>query len=472
MNDVYKNRWFILPVILLGIFMATLDSSIVNVALPNIAEALHVGIGSIQWVVTSYLMAISSFILIFGRIADLKGKKNIYQIGFIIFSLGSLFCGLSYSITLLVLSRVVQAIGAAMIMSCSQGLITYVFPPNERGRALGLSGATVALGTMIGPPLGGIIVGLSSWEYIFLINVPIGIFAFIAGKKLLPIEKIEKAESFDTTGAVFFVLTIVTLFWPLLEGETLGWGNIYILSSLVLSFIFGAWFFVVERKRTHPMLDFELFKNKLFTVSIICGFISFMALFCTNIIHPYFLQRVLKASPSTAGLLMIIYPMTMAVIAPFSGYLSDKIGSEVLTVVGLVVTALGLTWMSTLNTNSGALDVILRMALLGAGNGFFQSPNNSLVMSSAPRDKLGIAGSVNALIRNLGMVFGIAFSMFLLYNRMSYVLGYKVQDFVEGRPDAFIYAMRIIYISAAVLCLLGVALTYGRMRARRKKTAV
>jgi EmrB/QacA subfamily drug resistance transporter len=468
-QEINSRRWLILAVVLIGPFMSTLDSSIVSVALPTMAKQLGVGMGAIQWVVTSYLIIIASTILIFGRIADLKGKKAVYQYGFLIFSIGSLFCGISGTITTLVISRVVKAIGAAMTMSCSQAIITSVFPGRERGRALGLSGTTVALGTMIGPPLGGLMVGLFNWESIFLINVPIGIGAFLLGIKLLPKDVRENNESFDMLGAILFLISIVALFWSMLSAESLGWRNKYILFSFLVALICFAAFYLWERKVEHPMLDFTLFHNKLFTLSIFCAFISFMVIFCTNIIHPFYLQNAVKRAPETAGMLMMVYPISVAFIAPISGYLSDKIGSEILTLLGLTLTASGLLAMSFLSLNSTYVSIIIKASLLGIGNGLFQAPNNSLVMSSVPRYKLGIAASINALIRNLGMVFGIAFSLTLLYNRMSFKIGYAVNSFVEGREDVFIYAMRFVYRTAALICIIGIFLTLARVTQRKRE---
>lgn len=466
-----QNRWLILAVVLIGPFMSTLDSSIVNVALPTIAKQLDVGMSAIQWVVTSYLIVISSMILTFGRIADLKGKKLVYQYGFLIFSIGSFFCGISKSISTLIISRIIQAVGASMTMSCSQAIITSVFPENERGRALGLSGTTVALGTMIGPPLGGIMVGLFNWESIFLINVPIGIGAFLLGVKLLPKDTKTINESFDFLGAVFFSIAVVSLFWSMLSAEELGWSNIYILSGFIVAAVCLIVFYFWEKRAKHPMLEFSLFHNKLFTISIFCAFISFLTIFCTNIIHPFYLQNAIKTNAQVAGMLMMVYPITVALVAPLSGYLSDIIGSEILTLLGLTLTALGLLFLSFLNLNSSFISIILSMSVLGIGNGLFQSPNNSLVMSTAPKYKLGIAASINALIRNLGMVFGIAFSLTLLYNRMSAKIGYTVVSFVEGREDVFVYAMMFVYRTAAAICILGVLLTLFRLIKRKEKTA-
>lgn len=458
-KDVYKNRWLILAVVVMQPFMACLDGSIVNVALPFMAKKLNVSMASIEWVVTSYLIIISGTILIFGRIGDIKGKTTVFKYGLIIFAFGSLLCGISPSLNFLVLSRVVQAIGASMTMSTNQGIITQVFPGNERGRALGISGTFVALGTLIGPPLGGFIISVLSWNYIFLINIPVGIITFIFAIKILPKGNKIKKESLDVKGSALFFIFVVTLFEGMIIGQQIGYGNIYTIISLIISIISLIIFILVQNKSSEPLLDFSIFKSRVFSINILCAFISFTALSCVNIIHPFYLQDVLKYSPAKTGMIMTVYPITLSLVAPISGYLSDKIGSKILTLSGLVFVTIGFIFMSSLRETSSLCVILISVAILGMGNGLFQSPNNSLVMSTVPKHKLGIAGSVNALVRNLGFIFGVSASTSILYNRMSYKIGYKVLSYIPGREDVFIYAMRVVYISAAVICAFGFILS-------------
>lgn len=464
-----KNKWVILSIVLMVTLMSTLDSSIVNVALPVMSNELNVASSSIQLVVTSYLITISATILVFGRLGDMVGKTNVFKYGIVLFTFGSLLCGITDSFLILVLSRIIQAIGAAGTMANNQGIITEVFPPSERGRALGLNGTFVALGSLLGPSIGGFIVDVAKWEYIFLINVPIGILTFILSVKLIPNVTQTKREKLDGLGAVLFMLAVVPLFAALGKGQEMGFTNAIILAGFAVSIIAFILFIVVEKKHENPLLQLDIFKNKLFSLSVFCAFLSFLAIFCSNIIQPFYLQDARSFSPSIAGLILMTYPMVMAVIAPISGYLSDKIGSEVLTLIGLSLTSLGLFLMSSLTENSGIISIVLFTALMALGNGLFQAPNTSLVMSTVSRDKLGIAGSINALIRNLGMVCGIALSTTILYNRMSYKIGYHVSDFVEGRNDAFIYGMRIVYITAGIICMVGVVLTSIRLYGKKAK---
>lgn len=458
-----EKRWLILTIVLIGPFMATLDSSIVSVALPKMSSDLMIGINTIQWIVTSYLITISATILVFGRIADIKSKKIIYQYGFLIFSTGSFLCSISENIALLICFRIVQAIGASMIMSCNQGIITDIFPDSERGRALGLSATTVAIGTMAGPSIGGIIVGFFNWKSIFLINIPIGIIAFILGQKILPDEEKKIEEKFDIKGAITFSTAIISLFWSVLSGERIGWSNKWISISLIISILNLFYFYYIEKNMKHPMLDFTLFNNSTFSISIFCAFISYIVIFCTNIIHPFFLQHILNMKPQYAGLFMMTYPITVAIVAPISGYISDKIGSQIITMLGLFITGIGLVLMSFLNIKSSYFYIVLASSVVGFGNGLFQSPNNSIVMSHAPADKLGIVGSINALVRNLGMVFGISLSTALFYNRISVKIGYKASTAAFERNEVFIYAMRFVYVTAAFISIIGVILAFTRI---------
>lgn len=464
-----KSRWAILIVVVMSTFMSALDSSIVNVALPKMAKELNVTTSNIQLVATSYLIVIVATILIFGRLGDMLGKTKMFKLGIGIFTLGSLLCGITSSFAILIVARAIQAIGAAGTMANSQGIITEVFPANERGKALGLSGTAVALGSLVGPGLGGIIVGASSWEYIFLINVPIGLVVLFFAFKLLPKRHKVAQGKMDGLGAILFMFSIVPLFMSINGGINRGFTDYIIILGFILSTISFIAFIYVEKKKENPLIQLEIFENKLFSLSIFCGFITFVAIFCNNIILPFYLQDVRAYTPQQAGFILMIYPLILSVVAPISGHLSDKIGSEILTFVGLVFISLGLILMSTLNEGSTLLSMLIYIGTMSIGMGLFQSPNNSLVMSTVEKDKLGIAGSVNALIRNLGMVSGIALAITLLYNRMSSKIGYRVTDYVPGRNDAFIYGMKTVYITAAIICIVGTILTLLRLT-RKKKT--
>jgi EmrB/QacA subfamily drug resistance transporter len=466
-DKLYKKRNIILFNIALMTFMATLDGSIVNVALPTMAKKLYISTEAISWVVSIYLLVIAGTILVFGRLGDIIGKTKIFNFGIIIFTMGSLICGIAGSFPFLLFARVVQAIGAAGTMSASQGIITQVFPPQERGRALGINGTFVALGSLAGPPIGGFIVGSLEWNYIFLINVPIGIIVYLLSFRLLPKSTENSDEKLDVKGALLFAIAIVSLFGSLLIGEDYGYRHPYIIGGFILFVLSFVTFIIVENRTEVPLLQLKLFQDKLFSLSIFCGFISFIAINSLTIIQPFYLQNTLKFSPSFTGLIMMVFPVVLAVVAPLSGALSDKIGSEILTFIGLSINSVGLFLMSTLTAHTSLYILIIYIVIMSIGNGLFQSPNNSLILSNAPKNMLGIVGSVNALVRNLGMITGIAMAILILYGRMSNIIGYEVSTYIEGRDDAFIYGMKGAYMTAAIVCAVGAILTAIRLSKRK-----
>lgn len=466
-EEVNKNRWVILFIVVMMTFMSCLDSSIVNVALPNMAKQLGVTMGIIQWVVTSYLIIISGSILFFGRLGDIIGKTRVFKMGLVIFTISSLLCGLSTNIVILVMARCIQAVGAAATMATNQGIITHVFPSNERGRALGITGTFVALGTLVGPALGGFIVAYFSWKYIFLINLPFGIVTFILASRLMPENGTKQDEDMDIKGTVLFFVAIVLFFLTFTKGGEIGYFNPLIIGSFIITLAAGTAFIMFQKKMKDPLLDLTIFHNPLFSISVFCSFTSFVAMGTNNIIQPFYLQDVQKLSPSQAGMYMMIFPLILSFVAPISGHLSDKIGSEVLTLGGLVLNAIGLAGLAFLTVGAPMLHFVICIAIMSLGNGLFQSPNTSLVMSTVPKHKLGIAGSINALVRNVGMVLGVSLSTTILYNRMSYKMGYRVDNYIPGRDDVFLYANKYVYIVAAIICMVGATMTAIRLSKKK-----
>ncbi|MBP9477700.1 MAG: MFS transporter [Sebaldella sp.] len=468
-HEHYKNKWGVLITILLLTFMTALDGSIVNVALPTMSKALSVNTQSISWVFSAYLIGICTLILAFGKLGDLKGKMKIFKIGVVLFTLGSLMCGLSITLPILIIARIVQSVGAAAAMATSQGIITEAFPKNERGKAFGLFGTFVALGTMIGAPLGGFIISIFDWNYIFLINIPIGIIVLVFCKKFLPKEHVKARKFPDIKGFLLLVITIVTFFIAVMQGGALNYNHPFIIICFIISIITFILFIIVEKKADEPMLDLDIFKSKLFSISIFCSFLSFVAIFCLLMVNPFYLQYTMKYTPAFTGLLMMFYSVILTLAALFSGVLSDKIGSELLILIGLITMGIGFFLMTILSISTPISVFLVLVAIIGFGAGLFQSPNNSLVMSTVSKDKLGIAGSVNALVRNIGMSVGIAVATILLYNRMSHKAGYKVLSYIEGRDDIFIYGMRYVYITAGILCMIGAVITFMRFHNSKVK---
>lgn len=457
------RKWLILFNVALSVFMATLDGSIVNIALPIISSQLGVTISSIQWVVTSYLLTISVLLLIWGRLSDLYGRKKIFAFGFMVFTIGSALCGISKSLEFLVIARILQAFGASAMMALSQGIITSIFPPNERGKALGITGTTVAIGSLTGPFLGGILVHVAGWQTIFFINIPIGIIGTILTFVIIPeVHEIPDVKVFDIKGSFLFSSSILLLFTGLLFVQDGHLPILVFIPMLLLSFLAMLIFIRLEKRLDNPLMNIGLFKIHEFSFGLSSAFFSFITINATLLFMPFYLQYALKMNALSAGLLISFYPLTAAVVAPISGWLSDKISYRPLTVTGLGIGTLVLFRMTVLGTSSSHVEIGILMALLGAGVSIFQSPNNSSIMGSVPRERLGVAGGMNALFRTLGLVSGTTFSVLIF----SFVTGLNINALSSSKISTdmglFMKGYRAVLIFAAFSCLVSALISLTR----------
>lgn len=465
-NRTY-SKWSILFTVLIMTFMVTLDGSIVNVALPVMSSELNASMGDIEWVASIYLVVTCATILIFGRLGDMIGKVRIFQIGVILFTIGSLLCSISGTLPLLIGARVVQGLGSAAALANNQGIITESFPPDERGKALGFVSTFVALGSMTGPTLGGMILTVLPWTYIFLINIPVGVLSFLIGLRTLPNKKPAKPGRLDAKGSVLLLLSILLLFgsFTLLQNGV----SLPIIIGIIAGAVFLVLFIVVEKRMDDPLVPIGIFKNKMFSLNLFTMLTAFVAIGANNIIMPFYLQDARQFSPGMAGLLMTVIPLITAVMGPISGTMSDHIGSELPTMIGLIFTTIGLALMTMLGIDTTIAVIILFLAVIAVGSALFQSPNNSLVMGSVSRDELGLVGSLAGLVRNMGMSVGITAGTSLLYSRMSDMAGYRVTNYIPGHPDIFLYGLRSVYIMLAIVVFVGALLTVIRFVYARKQ---
>lgn len=466
--NVQKNRWWILISVAMFTFMSTLDSSIVNIALPTISKDMNVPMNQSEWVVSIYLMVVCACLLLFGKIGDSWGKIKVYRIGTVIFVFGSLLCGFNHSLGFLLFGRIVQALGASMTMASNSGIITEVFPLKERGRALGSIGAFVSLGSIAGPGIGGLILSNLSWSYIFLINIPVGIITMLIGEKFLPKDITKSQEKIDYSGFATFAVTIMTFFGGIFMGQEFGFAStqtIVLVAIAIVSFIL---FLVIEKKKENPLIHFAIFKNKIFTMNLITAVLIFSSNFFVNVVIPFYLQDARHLSASYAGMLMMVFPLLMVVGSPLSGYLTDKIGPSILIVLGLAMLAVTQLMYMFMTETTPIWYYVVATGIMGLGNALFQSPNNTMVMSSVTKDSLGVAGSMNSFARNLGMVIGIALATTILYDAMSAEYGQRVTTFIADRPDIFITGMRITFLGSFLICAVAFILTIIRLRKKNK----
>lgn len=443
----------------IGTFMSPLDASVVNIALPSISQYFNAAIPTVQWVVLSYLLVISSLLLTYGRLGDMVGHKPVYLTGFVIFTAGSIFCAISPTIGFLIAARGIQALGAGMMMAIGPALVTSAFPPAERGKALGIVGMTVASALAVGPTVGGLLVTSFGWPSIFLINLPIGIAGITLAAKVLKRTETPGGQRFDIWGAITAFLALMSLLLALTRGSTWGWQSppIVILAAAFLLLL--ALFIILEQRVNQPMMDLSLFSIRLFSAANASALLNYMAQFSVIFLLPFFLQQVRQLPASRAGLLLTPLPLVVLLVAPVSGTLSDRIGSRTLSSTGMAITTAGLYFLSRLQEGSGDISVIFPLALVGLGSGLFQSPNSSAIMGCVPKNRLGIASGTLASMRNIGMVMGIALSGAVFDSRFAVHTARLITGGLTGealQARAFVLSLQDAYLVAAMLALIGV----------------
>ncbi|MCG0636806.1 transport protein [Lactiplantibacillus plantarum] len=466
--QIQKHRWWILVAVCLFTFMSTLDGSIVNIALPVMSKDLAIPMNQAEWVVSIYLIVICALLLLFGKLGDIYGKIRVFKIGSLLFIIGSLLSGFSVGLPFLLIARSIQAVGAAMTMSTNNGIITEVFPFKERGRALGMIGSFVASGSIAGPGIGGLILAHLSWGYIFWINVPVGILAMILGAMILPKDVTTTQQPLDKTGAGLFAVLMVALFAGVFIGQQIGFLQPVILALFAVAIVTLIIFVHVELRHENPLLALQLFKNARFSISILCALLIFIANFFFNVIAPFYLENARGLAANYAGYALMVFPIVQVVVAPIAGTISDKIGPELLTFVGLVLISISQVGYMVVGLATPLWFFLLFVGLVGFGNGIFMAPNNSIVMSSVAVKDLGVAGGINALARELGMIVGISVATTVLYSAMSQSAGYKVTSYLPAHPEIFIDGMHIAFVVSLGICLVATVITGGRLLKHRR----
>ncbi|MBS7575963.1 MULTISPECIES: MFS transporter [unclassified Enterococcus] len=459
-----KKSWLILIAVGLFTFMSTLDSSIINIALPTISKELNIPMNEATWSVSIYLIAVSGLLIFFGRLGDIFGKIKVFKIGTVIFTLGSLLAGFNFGIYFLLFSRFIQAIGAAMTMSNSFGITTESFPLQLRARAMSFIGIFVSLGAVTGPGLGGLILQFLPWSYIFWINVPIGIFAILMGQKLFPKAKpIEQVPPIDYLGTILFFFSIVSIFLGIEIGQVQGFANLITISLLIIGLILLIIFIIQENRIKIPLIELKIFKNQLFSISLISALLIFTTNFFANIIMPFYLQNYLGWDPGFAGLVLMAFPATMLIFSPIGGYLGDYFNKEKITAIGIAIVVIAQLCYTTLDYHSSFILIVGITALNAMGSTLFQSSNNALVMSSVDKQYFGVAGSINALARNLGMISGISIATITLFTSMSRQAGKHVTDYLPEHPEYFLNGMHLAFYISSILALITLCLVSYRL---------
>lgn len=462
-----EYKWVVLTVTTVGIFMATLDSSIVVVGLPQVVSDLRTNLVVGVWIITIYRLMITVLLVGIGRWADMHGRVRLYTLGFAVFTIGSLLSGLAISAETLLTFRLVQGIGAALLFVNSVAIVTDAFSGKELGKGIGINQVAINAGTITGYTLSGVLIQLFTWRSIFLVNVPVGIFGtYWSHRRLKEISRPAVGEKFDAPGAITFSIAITMLLIGLTLGSLADLAN---QATVVASILMFGVFVLIEKRARFPALDLSLFKIRLFTAGNIANLLSGLAFAALAFIMTLYFQLVRGYDPLHAGIFLIPLDVTLILVGPMSGWLSDRWGARGLSTIGLIVASAGFFLISGVDANTTYSIIALYLVLVGVGIGMFRSPNASSVMGSVPGSKRGISSGVRVTIINMSIVSSIPLVLALMtadvpYNKLVNLVNVNLTGSTQlslGDQGAFLaglqhtlIVMSFIILGSAIFSLL------------------
>lgn len=463
-SAIYSRKWYVMVAVAMSTFLSTIDGSIVNVALPTLVTELDTVFAVAQWVILAYLLAQATLLPSAGRLGDMLGKKRIYTGGIVVFTAASVLCALSPNVYWLIGFRLLQAIGSVMMLGLGMAIVTEAFPPQERGKAIGLNGTFVSIGIVLGPTLGGMLLSVTSWHWLFLVNLPVGILGAFLAWRFVPDTRPLGKQEFDFGGAVLLFISLLALLLALTLGQERGFSEALILTLFGVASLFLLIFIGVEKRQPQPMLDLSLFRNRVFSLSLLIGSVAFTAIAGTTLLLPFYLQNMRGFEVQQVGLMMALIPVFLGVAAPLAGSASDKYGTRRIASIGLLIVIAGYWVMSGFDVTTTLLIFALGVVPIGLGMGIFQSPNNSAVMGAAPPEHLGVASGLLGLSRTLGQTTGIALFGALWAGRVTIAMGKTpvggattapISAQIAGLQEVFL-AMMALMVVALVLSVWGI----------------
>jgi EmrB/QacA subfamily drug resistance transporter len=424
----YDRRWAILAVLCFGLLVIVLDNSILNVALPTIQDDLNATASDLQWIVDSYTLVFAGLLLTAGALGDKFGRRGALQIGFILFGIGSIASAIAATSGQLISTRAFMGIGGALIMPATLSIITNVFPPGERSKAIGVWAGTAGLGGALGPLAGGFLVEHFYWGSVFLVNIPIVVIGLLAGVFLIPTSKDPSAPRLDPVGALLSIVGLALLLFAIIEAPHNGWTSSKTLGygGLGIALLIG--FIVWEAKSDHPMLDVTFFKKARFTAAAGAITLVFFSMFGSLFLLTQYFQFVLGYSPLQTGVRMIPFALVMMVVAPLSSKVVQRLGSKITVACGLGLVTIGLLSMVGLQVDSPYSDIFWRLMLMSAGMGLTMAPATESVMGSLPIFKAGVGSAVNDTTRQVGGALGVA----VIGSVLATTYGNRIGDFLSG----------------------------------------
>src|SRR3954452_19482003 len=442
-----NRKWWTLGALSFALFMIMLDNTIVNVALPAIQADLGIDVSELEWTVTAYALTFAVLLLTGGKLGDLYGRRRIFTIGLLIFTASSLSCGLSSSAPELIASRAVQGVGSALMMPATLSIITATFAARQRGMAIGIWAGVSAMALAIGPLLGGVITEHISWNWIFFVNVPIGILAVVVSIVVIPESRdTAKEQRLDLPGLVSSGVGLLALVYALTEAHSHGWTSPLILGLFAVAVVALGTFVLLELHQRLPMLDLSLFRNGTFTGANIVAILVTLAMFGIFVFFPIYMQTFRGWSPIQAGAALLPWTLMVVIFAPIAGKLSDRVGSRWLMSGGMTFVAVCCLLLSTVTLHSSFWHMLPAFILGGLGMSFVMTPMSAAAMGAAPVDKAGVASGVLNTFRQVGVALGIAITGAIVADRAASRGGLH-------NPHGFVYGLTFAMKVSALICL-------------------
>ncbi|MCH3964807.1 MAG: MFS transporter [Clostridium sp.] len=435
----------------LAVLMSSIDTNIVNIALPTIEKSLNISFASAQWIAVGYLLAVTSLIVGVGRAGDIFGKRSIFALGIVIFTAASLFCGLADSIYMIILFRILQGIGGAVLTSLSFAIAGDLIPKNKLVQSMGVLTSMLPIGIALGPSVGGVLIGLSGWRAVFFFNVPIGILAFVLVSKFPEIPITEHVEKFDFIGVFILASILVCYNLGITFAENKGLDTIVII--LIGSAVSGiAVFIFYEKKIEFPLVELSMFKNPLFAGSLAVAVLLYAVITGSTLIFPFYLQQAMGYSTSMSGLLLASGPIGCAIFSPVAGKISDYFGNYKVMMFGIAFFAFGAFMMSRLDIASSAADFSVTFFFFDGSIAFFQTPNNSSIISLSRPEKRGLSSGLLNLSRSIGQTTGSALlgAIFYSFTGTKSAAGFNPVNISEGMSNTCLVSAGIMIFALVI----------------------
>ena len=467
--DHHHYKWWALSCTSLGMLMATINSGTLIIALPDLERELHTSLLQLVWVILAYMIASTVLVLTAGRLSDLFGRKKAYVAGFVAFALASLGAGFAGDGTQLIVWRVIQGIGAAFLFANAAALVTDAFPKRQLGVAMGTNTMVAAIGLVLGPVLGGLLVSLS-WHWVFWFNVPFGLIGALWGGLVLhELAKPDEQRGLDLLGTTAFVIGLTGLVFGISKGGISGWGQPLVIESLVVAAVLLPVFVLIESRGRAPMLDLAIFKDRLFAAATGAAFINGLSRFALMFVFVFYFQGAQGDDPITAGIKLAPLAVGMLVSSPLAGVWADRRGSRALAALGMLVTAAGLAAMTTLQVHTPYWETGLWMFVVGIGSGMFNSPNTAAMMGTVPAHRRGVAAGARMMLQNTGAVLSIAFVLAVVTAAVPKPVLFKIfsglaSGLGAAKLDPFIANMHTALWALAATSLVGAAVSLLRPR--------